>query len=44
MRDVLTIDGSYPELIVAVETIDHRASLSLWTRDQRQRMPFLKLA
>ncbi len=33
-----------PELIVAIETIDHRASLSLWTRDQRQRMPFLKLA
>ncbi len=32
-----------PDLIVAIETVDHRASLSLWTRDQRQRMPFLKL-
>ncbi len=32
-----------PDVIVSIETIDHRASLSLWTRDQRQRMPFLKL-
>jgi tRNA(Ser,Leu) C12 N-acetylase TAN1 len=32
-----------PDVIVAIVTVDTRASLSLWTRDQRRRMPFLKL-
>jgi tRNA(Ser,Leu) C12 N-acetylase TAN1 len=32
-----------PDQILAVEIVDHRAGLSLWSREQRARMPFLKL-
>lgn len=30
-----------PDAILAVETIDHRAGLALWTRDDLRRYPFL---
>ena len=32
-----------PDAILAVETVDHRAGLSLWTRDELKRYPFLGL-
>jgi tRNA(Ser,Leu) C12 N-acetylase TAN1 len=32
-----------PDAILAIETINHRAGLSLWTRDELQRYPFLHL-
>jgi hypothetical protein len=32
-----------PDAILAIETIDHRAGLALWTRDDLQRYPFLRL-
>ncbi len=32
-----------PDMILAVETIGQRAGLSLWSREQRARYPFLKL-
>jgi tRNA(Ser,Leu) C12 N-acetylase TAN1 len=32
-----------PDAILAVETIDHRAGLALWTRAELQRYPFLAL-
>jgi hypothetical protein len=32
-----------PDAIVAVETVDRRASVSLWTREEMCRYPFLRL-
>lgn len=32
-----------PDAIIAVETIANRAGLSLWTREQMQRYPFIRL-
>ena len=32
-----------PDAIIALETIDSRAGLSLWTREDLQRYPFLRL-
>jgi tRNA(Ser,Leu) C12 N-acetylase TAN1 len=32
-----------PDAIIAVETVDRRASVSLWTREDMQRCPFLRL-
>ena len=31
-----------PDLVLDVETIDHRAGMALWTRDDLSRHPFLK--
>lgn len=36
-----TIDFDDPDVVVAVDTVHHRAGLSLWTRDELQRYPFL---
>jgi tRNA(Ser,Leu) C12 N-acetylase TAN1 len=33
-----------PDAIIAVETIANRAGLSLWTREQMHRYPFIKLS
>ncbi len=35
------IDFEDPDFIVQIETIDRRAGMSLWTRDQLRRYPFL---
>lgn len=32
-----------PDAIIAVETVGQRAGFSLWTREDMQRYPFLKL-
>ncbi len=32
-----------PDVIVAVETLDNRAGVSLWTREQLNRFPFLRV-
>lgn len=32
-----------PDLIIALETVGQRAGLSLWTREERLRYPFLRL-
>jgi tRNA(Ser,Leu) C12 N-acetylase TAN1 len=32
-----------PDAIVAIETLGHRAGVSLWTRDDLRRYPFLRL-
>jgi len=37
------IDFEDPDHIVDIETVGQRAGLSLWTREQAQRYPFLKL-
>jgi tRNA(Ser,Leu) C12 N-acetylase TAN1 len=37
------IDFTDPDLIVDVETVGQRAGLSLWTRDDLLRYPFLKV-
>lgn len=37
------VDFDDPDLILAVETVDQRAGLALWTRDELQRHPLLKL-
>jgi tRNA(Ser,Leu) C12 N-acetylase TAN1 len=31
-----------PDAVLSVETVGHRAGLSLWTRDELQRYPFLR--
>ncbi len=37
------IDFDDPDYIIDIETVGQRAGLMLWTREQRQRYPFLKL-
>jgi tRNA(Ser,Leu) C12 N-acetylase TAN1 len=37
------VDFHDPEFIVAVEALDNRAGVALWSRDDLQRYPFLKL-
>jgi tRNA(Ser,Leu) C12 N-acetylase TAN1 len=37
------IDFEDPDLILDVETVDRRAGMSLWAREQLDRYPFLKL-
>lgn len=37
------IDFEDPDHIIDVETVGQRAGISLWTREQAQRYPFLKL-
>lgn len=37
------VDFADPDLILAVETVDSRAGLSLWTRPERLRYPLLHL-
>lgn len=37
------IDFTDPDTILAVETLNNRAGLALWTRAELQRYPFLKL-
>ena len=37
-----TICFNDPDAVIDLETVDHRAGLSLWTRDDVQRYPFLK--
>jgi hypothetical protein len=32
-----------PDAIIALETVDNRAGLSLWRREDVQRYPFLRL-
>lgn len=32
-----------PDAIIAIETVDNRAGLALWTRDDLRRFPFLKV-
>jgi len=36
-----TIEFDDPDIIIAVDTVHHRAGMSLWTRDDLQRFPFL---
>ncbi len=38
-----TIGFDDPDAILAIETVDNRAGLSLWTRDDLRRFPFLKV-
>lgn len=35
------IDFDDPDLVIQIETIDGRAGMSLWNREERQRCPFL---
>jgi len=37
------IDFDDPDAVIDVETVDDRAGLSFWTRDDLQRYPFLKV-
>lgn len=37
------ITFDHPDAIIDIETIDHRAAMSLWTAEQLDRYPFLKL-
>lgn len=37
------VDFADPDYILAVETLDNRAGLALWSREELQRYPFLKL-
>ena len=37
------IDFDDPDIVIDVETVGQRAGLSLWTRDELERYPFLKL-
>ena len=37
------IDFTNPDVIIDVGTVGHRAGLSLWTRDDLRRYPFLKV-
>jgi tRNA(Ser,Leu) C12 N-acetylase TAN1 len=37
------VDFDDPDLVIAVETIGQQAGLSIWSRNERHRMPFLKL-
>lgn len=37
------VDFEDPDLILAVETVDQRAGLSLWPREERARHPLLRL-
>jgi len=37
----ITFDN--PDIIIAVETVAHRAGLSIWTREELQRYPFIRL-
>jgi tRNA(Ser,Leu) C12 N-acetylase TAN1 len=32
-----------PDVIISIETVAHRAGLSLWTREDLQRYPFVRL-
>jgi tRNA(Ser,Leu) C12 N-acetylase TAN1 len=38
-----SIDFEDPDFIIDIETVDQRAGVSLWTREQRLHFPFLKL-
>jgi tRNA(Ser,Leu) C12 N-acetylase TAN1 len=38
-----TVDFEDPDLIIDIETLDHRAGISLWTREEMQQYPFLRL-
>lgn len=38
-----SIDFEDPDFIIDIETVDQRAGVALWTRDQRRHFPFLKL-
>jgi hypothetical protein len=31
------------DAVVSIETLDHRAGVSLWTREDLQRYPFLRV-
>jgi protein-L-isoaspartate(D-aspartate) O-methyltransferase len=37
------VDFDDPDFIVVLETVDQRGGMSLWSREQRQRYPFLNL-
>jgi hypothetical protein len=37
----VTFEG--PDVIIAVETVAHRAGLSLWTREDLHRYPFVRI-
>jgi len=37
------IDFDDPDAVIAVETIANRAGLSLWTREQLERYPFIRI-
>lgn len=37
------IDFEDPDYVLAIETVGQRAGLSLWSREQRQELPLLKL-
>lgn len=37
----VTFEG--PDVIIAVETVAHRAGLSLWTHEDLQRYPFVRV-
>ncbi len=36
-----TIRFEDPDAVIAVDTVDQRAGMSLWTREQLRRFPFL---
>jgi tRNA(Ser,Leu) C12 N-acetylase TAN1 len=38
-----SIDFEDPDAILAIDTIDRRAGMSLWTREDMERYPFLGL-
>lgn len=38
-----TVDFEDPDLIIDIETLEHRAGISLWTREEMQKYPFLRL-
>jgi hypothetical protein len=37
------ITSADPDAIITIETVDCQAGLSLWTREELQRYPFLRL-
>jgi len=41
VKETGRIDFEDPDFVIQVETIDGRAGMSLWTRDELQRRPFL---
>lgn len=42
-RAAAKVDFASPDCVIAIETLGQQAGMSLWTREQIQRYPFLKL-
>lgn len=42
-REQARVDFDDPDFIVVLETVGQRGGMSLWSREQRQRYPFVNL-